>query len=81
MEYLTSIPDDNKVWDIVAHYLAVLCMDITLLCSPEVIVIGGGVMNRAILYEKIQKEFITIMKGYISHKLLTAEQVKDYIGK
>jgi len=81
IEELPKIKDDDIVWDIVAHYLAVLCMSITLTCSPEVIVIGGGVMNRLCLYPKIHAEFIKIMNGYISHDLLTEANVAKYIGK
>jgi len=52
---LADIPDDSKVWKLVAYYLAQLCLNITLLISPEVIVIGGGIMNRKILYSYIHK--------------------------
>lgn len=50
---LEEIPDDAKVWRLVAFYLAQLCLNITLLLSPEVIVIGGGIMNRKILFSLI----------------------------
>ena len=52
---LTEIPDDSKVWRLVGFYLAQLCLNITLLLSPEVIVIGGGIMNRKLLYPLIHK--------------------------
>jgi fructokinase len=79
VEELPNIKDDDIVWELVAHYLATLCAGITLTCSPEVIVIGGGVMNRKILYKLIHKEFIHQMKGYITHDLLTEQNVDKYI--
>lgn len=52
---LEEVPDDSKVWKLVAFYLAQLCLNITLLLSPEVIVIGGGIMNRKILMGLIRQ--------------------------
>jgi fructokinase len=75
---LEDIPDDAKVWSLVAYYLAQLCLNITLLVSPEVIVIGGGIMNRKILYSLIHKEFIRLLSGYVDHPLL-GEKISEYI--
>ena len=79
IEDLPSIPDEDSVWEVVAYYLATLCMGVTLTCSPEVIVIGGGVMNRKILYKLIHESFLEQMKGYVTHDLLTEEGVGKYI--
>jgi fructokinase len=62
---LEEIPDDSKVWGLVAFYLAQLCLNITLLLSPEVIVIGGGIMRRKLLFGLIHKEFIRMLSGYV----------------
>ncbi|GAB5368742.1 hypothetical protein AAMO2058_001346100 [Amorphochlora amoebiformis] len=51
---LRNVSDDHPIWDLHAYYLAQLCMSITFLMSPEVIVLGGGVMNREVLYPKIR---------------------------
>jgi fructokinase len=68
-----------RVWKIVAYYLAQLCLNITLLVSPEKIVIGGGIMNRVILYGFIQDEFIRMLAGYVDHPLLKKGAVEEYI--
>ena len=47
---LALVSEDARVWKLIAFYLAQLCLNITLLVSPEVIVIGGGIMNRTIIY-------------------------------
>ena len=52
---LAEVSEDARVWKLVGHYLAQLCLNITLLTSPEVIVIGGGIMNRGILYSIIHR--------------------------
>lgn len=66
------------MWRLVAFYLAQLCLNITLLISPEVIVIGGGVMNRKLLFGLIHKEFIRLLSGYVDHPLLSSN-ISEYI--
>lgn len=75
---LEEVPDDSKVWKLVAFYLAQLCLNITLLLSPEVIVIGGGIMNRKILMGLIRQEFIRMLAGYVEHPLL-GQSIDKYI--
>ena len=62
---LPNESDENEVWDKVGYYLGICCANLTLTLSIEKIVIGGGVMNRTILYEKIRKHFHDCLKGYI----------------
>ena len=52
-------------------YLAQVCLNVTLLVSPEVIVIGGGIMNRTIIYRIIQEEFVRMLAGYVQHPKLS----------
>lgn len=74
---LQYLKDKCIFWDDIAYYLANLCVNITLMCSPEVIVIGGGVMQRKILYPKIREQFSKILNGYLVHERL--ENLEDYI--
>lgn len=76
---LADIPDDSKVWRLIAFYLAQLCLNVTLLLSPEKIVIGGGVMNRKLLLELTQAEFLVLLGGYVEHPLLSKEKISEYI--
>ena len=73
---LSQISDDGKVWKLVGYYLAQLCLSITLLLSPEVIVIGGGIMNRTLLYEIIHEEFIRLLAKYVDHPLFKRKDIK-----
>ncbi|MDN3638728.1 ROK family protein [Simiduia curdlanivorans] len=52
-----NAPTDHPLWDNVAHHLATLCHIITLAYSPHTLVVGGGVMQRAGMYERLQKAF------------------------
>jgi fructokinase len=76
---LADIPDNSKVWSLIAFYLAQLCLNITLLLSPEAIVIGGGIMNRTILFDLNRNQFIKLLGGYVEHPLLSKEKIERYI--
>lgn len=79
---LDKIPDSDAVWDTVGYYLGSLCLNITYLVSPHVIVLGGGIMKRTILYEKTRYWFKELMKGYLDiEKFKTASGLENYIRK
>ena len=77
IEDLPNIPDTDPVWPLIAHYLAQAIVNLTLILSPERVVIGGGVMNRKILMPMIHKEFVVLLNGYVRHPLL--EKPEEYI--
>lgn len=62
---LQSLEDEHEVWDTVGYYLGALCLNITYLLSPEVIILGGGVMKRKVLYELTRKWFKELLRGYL----------------
>ena len=62
---LKDLSDTHDVWDMVAYYLAQLCVSIILISSPQVIVIGGGVLKRRILYQLIRHYVQQLLNGYI----------------
>lgn len=66
MAELPDVSDDNPEWDIVAYYLAQLCLTITLAVSPHFIVLSGGVMKRTSLFSKIRSHFTQLNDGYIA---------------
>lgn len=76
---LAALPDSHPVWDQCAHYLAVLCVDLTLITSVERIVIGGGVPARASLLPRVRAKFLELLNGYLRLDELTPERVDEYI--
>jgi len=70
------IPDDDPVWEMEAWYLARGLADITLVLSPAVISIGGGVMRREHLYGRIALHLDEAMAGYVG----VPEIVKPHFG-
>lgn len=79
VDELPNIGADHEVWDRVGYYLGTCCANLTLTLSVEKIVIGGGVMNQEVLYDKIRKHFHEAIAGYIDHPKLKEDQLKNYI--
>ena len=55
----------NVVWEMEAHYLAAMCVNLALLYSPECIVLGGGVMQRNFLLGRIQNKYLDFIQTYL----------------
>ena len=68
---------DEEQWNIIAHYLAQACVNLLYCLSVEKIVIGGGLINRKGLLEKVREEFVELNKNYVSHDKLV--DAKEYI--
>lgn len=66
------------MWEITGHYLAAMCANLVLTVSPSVIVLGGGVMNRDILYPIVRKKLITLLAGYIKSPILSPGMPSSY---
>jgi fructokinase len=64
---LHTLPDTDPVWSTIAHYLAYLCANLTYIVSPQVIVIGGGISKRALLFDLIREKFVAIVNGYVRY--------------
>lgn len=77
---LHTLPDDHEVWEKVGYYLGALCLNITYLLSPHVIVLGGGIMKRKLLYAIVRRWFKDLLKGYLdAEKFKTDEGLASYI--
>lgn len=62
---LVELSDDHEIWDHSANALANLCTTLLLTVSVEKIVLGGGIMNRKGLIEKIRKRTVVLLNGYL----------------
>lgn len=78
MAELPNVPDDHPQWNLVAYYLAQLCMTITFAVSPHFIVLSGGVMKRASLFPKIRSHFVKLNDGYIDVPMVR-DTLDEYI--
>lgn len=69
-----SIDKDHEIWTFEAYYLAQALWNYTLTLTPDVIILGGGVMKQDHLIEKVRHELEAINNDYI-----TLPNLKDYI--
>ena len=77
--HLRDLADSDPVWDYTAHYLAHCCANLVYIVSPEVIVLGGGIMNRSCLFPLIRKKMLEIIAGYIAVPQLSEDGANNYI--
>ena len=62
---LNEASPDHPIWDMLAYYLGELCAVLTLVASPQTIVLGGGVMSNPALFPKIRAACAISLGGYV----------------
>lgn len=60
-----SMPDHHPAWELQAHYLAIMCVNLALVYSPQRIVLGGGVMERKTLLPMVRRAYLAKINGYL----------------
>lgn len=58
------LDENHLAWDIEAFYLNALCQNMLACYAPQAIILGGGVLESAFLFEKLQKVFYKSQTGY-----------------
>lgn len=72
-----ELADCSEVWELEAHYIAQALVNYVMLLSPEMIILGGGVMHQEQLLPMVRKEFASLLNGYIKTERL--QNLDDYI--
>ena len=65
-----ELKDDEKVWDMEAYYIAQAITNIILIMSPQIIILGGGVMHQEQLFPLIRNKVKEILNDYIKTPLI-----------
>ena len=73
-----ELPDDDPAFTLEAFYLAQMCVNLIMAVSPEKIIIGGGVLQRSYLMDRVRKETVRLLGGYIQAPEITA-RIDSYI--
>lgn len=60
-----ELPMDHPAWKEQADYLAQACHNLACTLSPQMIVLGGGVMDQAHLFPMIRERARGLMNGYL----------------
>ena len=71
--------EDHPAWELEAAYLAQMCANMILAVSPEIIVLGGGVMQQMHLFPKIREKTLELLGGYVASDKVTKEGISSYI--
>ncbi len=70
--------DDDPVWRLEAHYIALAVQDFIVTLSPRKVILGGGIMQRDFLFPMIRQETQALLNGYVQHPVLL-EHMDQYI--
>jgi fructokinase len=73
-----TLEDSDPFWELEAGYIAYALANYIFTLPPKKIVLGGGVMRKVFLYEKIRSRLYGILNKYLNHPLLTS-QLERYI--
>ena len=72
-----ELKTDDKVWDLLAEYIAQALVNIILILQPQRIILGGGVMHQEQLFPLIREKIKTKINTYVITKEL--ENMDEYI--
>ena len=73
-----QLADDHPYWATEAHYVALALQGFIVTLSPRRIILGGGIMQRAFLFDLIRKDVQRLLNGYVRHPLLL-DHIDEYV--
>lgn len=73
-----NLPENHPGWTLEADYLAQMCVNLTLMLSPQKIILGGGVSQHQGLLPMIHNKFREKLNNYIVSSLYN-ENLASYI--
>ena len=72
-----ELSGDDKVWELESYYIAQAIASYILVLSPQIIILGGGVMHQEKLFPLIRKKVLEQLAGYLNTKELA--DIDNYI--
>ncbi|MEP1142397.1 MAG: ROK family protein [Henriciella sp.] len=60
----SELPEGHEAWQIIAHYISIVCMNVQLCVAPDKIILGGGVMRQQKLFPLVRDSFRANLNGY-----------------
>ena len=61
-----ELHNNATVWEMESHYIAQAMVNLILIMSPRVIILGGGVMKNEALFPMIRERVKKILNGYLN---------------
>ena len=68
-----DIPQESLAWEIESHYIAEALATYICVLSPELIILGGGVMNRDFIFSMVREKTLEYLAGYVGSSRLLKE--------
>lgn len=66
-----ELTGDAKVWEMESHYIAQAMVNLILVMSPRIIILGGGVMKQELLFPMIRERVKKILNEYLNTSEMT----------
>jgi fructokinase len=73
-----TLPEDHPAWALEAEYIAQGLMNITLVLSPQRLILGGGVMHQSTIFPLVRQRVQTYLNGYVKSPAIL-EDIDSYI--
>ena len=73
-----TLPDDHAFWNVEAGYIASALVNYILSLAPQRMIIGGGVMQKAVMFPTVRKKVQELLNRYINHDILL-NRIDEYI--
>jgi fructokinase len=73
-----ELPDEHPGWALEAEYVALGILGIVCVASPQRVIVGGGVMQRAGLLAMVRTRLRELLAGYLDTPLLD-DRVDEYV--
>lgn len=65
-----ELPDEHPAWELEAQYIALGVLSIVMVASPRRVILGGGVLERAGLLDRVRAHLPALIAGYLDDPLL-----------
>ena len=73
-----ELPDEHPAWTLEADYIAHGILSIVCVASPQLLIVGGAVMQRSQLLPMVRQRLRDLVAGYLDTPLLGLE-IGDYL--
>lgn len=73
-----ELPEDHRAWSLEARYLALALVNFICTLSPQRVIMGGGVMERAQLFPSVRDHVQSLLNGYVRAPAII-ERIDEYI--
>jgi fructokinase len=75
-----ALADKPEVWELEAEYLALGVVNVICTTSPELVILGGGVMNQPSLLPLVRERVHALLAGYVTAPDIVTPALGDRAG-